>query len=239
MNIINAKIITAAGRVDTMTNMVLDKEYKQSLAKEGLFYYNNMIRCIGCYITLKKLNQKHLKRHTFSDNCITTTNLLKNNETLRKKSFVAFKSSRRRFKQTLVIDMLARRGFYSFGKKNYIKCSRCLVTFKYLSMENAQQQHSQDCDFLYAGDDDCKQQSYVEQVLQSDLSPPAKYLKPSAPQMPITPDALECKICFDAERTVCFMPCKHLVACETCSKRCKVCCICNVKIEQRIVTIPQ
>ncbi|UZE89754.1 IAP-2 [Parapoynx stagnalis nucleopolyhedrovirus] len=236
MNTINAKIITATGRFETMTNMVLERDYKQCLAKEGLFYYNNMIRCIGCYITLKKLNQKHLKRHTFSDNCITTTNLLKNNETLRKKSFSAFKSSRRHFKKILVVDMLARRGFYSFGKRNYIRCSQCLVTFKYLSMENAQQQHCHDCDFLYATDD-CEKLSN-QQILHSDLSPPNTYLKPSAPELPSS-DTLECKICFDAERVVCFMPCKHLVACETCSRRCKKCCVCNEKIEHRIVTIPQ
>jgi hypothetical protein len=246
MNRINAMIITTEGRLKTMNNMVLENDYKRVLAKEGIFYYNNMLRCIGCYTVLKKVNTKHLKRHTFSDNCITSTSVLMNNEVLRKKSFTQFKTARRHFKKILVVAMLARRGFYSFGKSNYIRCSYCLVSFKYVSVESAQQQHTVECVFVNAIDeqkeDNASDDEYPineKQIFQANFPPPESFSKliPSAPVL--SDNYVECKICFDKERSVCFMPCRHLYTCKECSRRCKKCCICNAKIDKYISTITQ
>ncbi|AKN81048.1 Inhibitor of apoptosis 2 [Lonomia obliqua multiple nucleopolyhedrovirus] len=265
----NFLILTAEGRFKTMTNMLLDNDYKRELARSGLFYHNNILRCIGCFIVVKKINSKIIKRHTFSETCITSTDLLLHNEAARKKSFVSFSMSRKKFKSKLVVDMLVRRGFYSFGKLNFIRCAKCHVVFKYINMDHAQQQHKTDCFFLNSADDNYLNGNYCcdddvydndsKSILSSDLPPPKSLAIASAPYLPtslspsltraggsaspiMAPEsatASECKICFDKEKSVCFLPCRHLVACEQCSRKCKKCCVCNLKIETRILTLPQ
>ncbi|AJD80751.1 inhibitor of apoptosis 2 [Pseudoplusia includens SNPV IE] len=43
-----------------------------------------------------------------------------------------------------------------------------------------------------------------------------------------------CKICFENERNTCFLPCKHVSTCIDCARKCKVCCICRMKIKERL-----
>ncbi|AGC36276.1 IAP-2 protein [Chrysodeixis chalcites SNPV TF1-A] len=43
-----------------------------------------------------------------------------------------------------------------------------------------------------------------------------------------------CKICFENERNTCFLPCKHVSTCTDCARKCKVCCICRMKIKERL-----
>ncbi len=43
-----------------------------------------------------------------------------------------------------------------------------------------------------------------------------------------------CKICFEQEKNTCFLPCKHLSTCRDCAKKCKLCCICRVKVKERL-----
>ncbi|AKC91700.1 iap2 [Lambdina fiscellaria nucleopolyhedrovirus] len=52
-------------------------------------------------------------------------------------------------------------------------------------------------------------------------------------------DLLLCKICFENERQVCFLPCGHVSTCDSCSKRCKKCCICREKIKNKILVFLQ
>jgi hypothetical protein len=42
-----------------------------------------------------------------------------------------------------------------------------------------------------------------------------------------------CKICFENERNTCFFPCRHVSTCAACARRCKLCCICRVKVKER------
>ncbi|ANF29719.1 iap2 [Catopsilia pomona nucleopolyhedrovirus] len=279
----NFLILSTDGRYQTMANMMLDNDTKLDLAKTGLFCHNNLIKCIGCYTTMDKIDVKLVKRHTYSDNCISSTNLLMLNETMRKRSFVSFKSARRQFKSQLIIDMLARRGFYTFGKPSHLRCSGCRIIIKYTTIDDAQKQHKQNCRFIHVFDDhlttinicndinkpfnavnnnsDNDNDIDDRQILTSDLPPPetngkivvanniavvaAAVSEPSAPCLSelLTHDqqtaAVECKICFDREKSVCFMPCRHLAVCVECSRRCKKCCVCNAKILQRIETLPQ
>lgn len=87
----NFLILSTDGRFRTMANMSLDNEYKFELAKTGLFSHNNLIKCIGCRTILDKINAKQIKRHTYSDYCISSTNALMFNESMRK-SFTSFKN---------------------------------------------------------------------------------------------------------------------------------------------------
>lgn len=245
----NFLILFTDGRFQTMSNMTLDNDLKLELAKTGLFFHNNIIKCIGCYITMDKIDIKRVKRHTYSDNCISSTNLLMINEVMRKKSFVSFKACRCQFKSQRIVDMLARRGFYSFGKTTYLRCSGCHVVFKYKTVDHAQQQHKKNCIFINAVDDNLifinkkvenNYEDVKKQILLADLPPPRIDVMPSAPDCAdLSQQISECKICFNNEKSVCFMPCRHLVACTQCSRLCKKCCVCNAKIMQRIETLPQ
>ncbi|AIE47792.1 iap-2 [Peridroma alphabaculovirus] len=63
---------------------------------------------------------------------------------------------------------------------------------------------------------------------------------PSAPPVddPVAADSasddIMCKICFERERRICFLPCRHVSTCEECARRCKVCCICRERVKQRL-----
>ncbi|BAE72369.1 IAP2 [Hyphantria cunea nucleopolyhedrovirus] len=237
----NFLLLSTHGRVLTMAPLSLDRVQKVDLAKTGLFFHNNTIKCIGCSVTMDKINARRAKRHTYSDNCTSAINALLVNESLRKHSFVSFKWARRQFKsQTRVIDMLSRRGFYCSGKRARVRCAGCQAVTAYVSVDNAQKAHVPSCTFRHVIDvslDDCA----PSKILQVDLPPPRRepqdFIKPSAP-----PDAsavAECKVCFSNEKSVCFLPCRHLVVCAECSLRCKRCCVCNSKIVDRINTLPQ
>jgi hypothetical protein len=267
--LINDQIATEHARYKTMDNMILDSMFKRTLAKEGLFYHEHTLKCIGCYVKIKKINTKTLKRHTYSKECIVAINLLRHNKHSRKQSFKAFKAGRVNFKSPLLVDMLVERGFYTFGVSNQIKCSNCLVVFKYTNVHDAQQHHCKDCIFLNVNNntnndndnnnvndnDDDDNDDLLKKVTQWELSPPQNFnfnnsnndndnvvvvnAVPSAPPMDLLTTILECKICFDREKTVCFIPCRHLAVCDVCARKCKKCCICNANIEQKIITLPQ
>lgn len=44
----------------------------------------------------------------------------------------------------------------------------------------------------------------------------------------------ECAICSDNKREILLKPCNHMIACESCSSRCKKCLICKETIKERI-----
>eukprot|EP01083_Nonionella_stella_P083685 231452_1 len=47
--------------------------------------------------------------------------------------------------------------------------------------------------------------------------------------------ATECVVCYEPERNILFMPCKHCVVCEACSTEIKECPICCTKIKSKIL----
>ncbi|ABI13853.1 inhibitor of apoptosis protein 2 [Anticarsia gemmatalis multiple nucleopolyhedrovirus] len=235
----NFLILSTHGRVKTMTPLLLDNVQKMDLAKTGFFFHNNMLKCIGCRTTMDKIDTKRVKRHTYSDYCISATNALLANESLRKQSFCSFKWARRQFaSQPRVIDMLSRRGFYCFGKR--LRCAGCKAVVAYESVDAAQRGHDAVCAFRHVVDVNLDESTF--KVLQADLSPPRlERVEPSAPQADSSSSSIvsECKVCFSNEKSVCFLPCRHLAVCATCSPRCKKCCVCNGKITSRIETLPQ
>ncbi|MFS7972266.1 putative transcription factor C2H2 family [Helianthus anomalus] len=44
-----------------------------------------------------------------------------------------------------------------------------------------------------------------------------------------------CKICFDREKNMVLLPCRHHILCSTCSQKCQKCPICRVVIKERLV----
>ncbi|AWN01896.1 iap2 [Cyclophragma undans nucleopolyhedrovirus] len=247
LELFNLLIGSTEGRFQTMQNMSLDNDLKRQLAKTGLFYYDNMLKCVGCNATMNKINDKLVKRHTFSEKCVSSTNALVFNEAMRRRSFASFKTCRRQFKSSDLVSALARRGYYSFGKPGHLKCAGCSLVFKYTTLEAAQsqQRHKNQCIFF-----DQPPALETKNFLLADFPPPRLYALPSAPKddnddITITTgvncinQASECKICFEKEKSVCFMPCRHLATCIQFSRRCKRCCVCNAKIVHTIETLPQ
>ncbi|AGR57117.1 IAP-2 [Choristoneura rosaceana nucleopolyhedrovirus] len=234
----NYLLLSTHGRVMTMSPMSLDHAQKLDLARTGLFFHNNLIKCIGCRMIMVKVDAHCAKRHTYSDSCISATNALLTNENLRRQSFFSFKWARRQFKsQIRVVDMLSRRGFYCFGKRARLRCAGCKAVATYVSVDDAQRVHAATCTFRHVVDFDLDNCALLK-IVESDLAPPR--LEPVTASAPPDIAAMsECKVCFANEKSVCFLPCRHLVVCAKCSQRCKRCCVCNSKIESRINTLPQ
>lgn len=46
---------------------------------------------------------------------------------------------------------------------------------------------------------------------------------------------LNCKICYENEANALFLPCRHNISCEDCSKLLKICPVCNSAIEKAII----
>lgn len=197
----NFLLLTTQGRVRTMVSMSLDNAQKLDLAKTGLFFHNNMIKCIGCHTTMDKIDAKRIKQHTFSENCISAFNALMVNEGLRKRSFSSFKWARRQFKAgDRVIDMLSRRGYYCFGKRARLRCAGCKVVLTYVSVDDAQKSHDSVCTFRQVVSEVDLSEA---KILQTDLPPPRSTThKPTAP--PPSDSVSECKVCFVKEKSVCF-----------------------------------
>lgn len=50
----------------------------------------------------------------------------------------------------------------------------------------------------------------------------------------VSKDSPKCKICFEAEIQVAFIPCHHVTACQTCAKKVKRCPVCRKRIESSL-----
>ncbi|AFY62884.1 iap 2 [Philosamia cynthia ricini nucleopolyhedrovirus virus] len=236
----NFVLLSTQGRARTMALMSLDHAQKTDLAQAGLFFHNNLIKCIGCSVAMDKIDAKCVKRHAYSSDCVAATNALLASEALRAQSFARFKWARRQFGlQPRVANMLARRGFYCF--KHKLRCAGCKCVVAFKSVDLAQRAHSATCAFRHVVDLDAH---VIGTILGTDLPPPklhenkaSRANRPSAP--PADNSVSDCKVCFDSEKSVCFLPCRHLAVCAACSPRCKRCCVCQGKIASRIETLPQ
>lgn len=51
---------------------------------------------------------------------------------------------------------------------------------------------------------------------------------------PCDKDARLCKICFNREMRIVFMPCGHLLACAECAKDMKICGVCRKNVERTV-----
>ncbi|QEI03539.1 IAP-2 [Spodoptera cosmioides nucleopolyhedrovirus] len=110
-------------RLETFENSCLTREYINDLVAVGI--YRDALcnyKCAYCPLYLKKLDARRLKYHAFST-CPMATERLFKNEALRKQSFLKFKTSRVYYRDNH--QVLAKNGFYYYGKKFEIRCSSC------------------------------------------------------------------------------------------------------------------
>ena len=222
--------------------MCLDSDYVLDLVQTGI--YRDALcnyKCAYCSLYMKKLDARRLKYHTFST-CEMATFRLLNNKTLRKQSFERFKTARLYFHDKF--EELADNGFYYYGVKFEIRCSSCLLTIvKFNKQDDIRQIHhkySPTCKFnapsapAWEPDDD-------KNIYSNNLYPKlplcddARVNYSDEPKLSsVAPDDVMCKICFEREREVCFLPCRHVSTCWECANKCKVCCICREKIKNKL-----
>ncbi|AUV65363.1 IAP-2 [Alphabaculovirus myunipunctae] len=243
-------------RLASLRDLCLADEYKRNLAAIGIYHDGNYgYKCAFCSLYLKRLDAHKLKYHTFSV-CPMATQRLFENVTLRKQSFQRFKTARVRYKNDY--DRLAQNGFYYYGKKAKIRCAGCLFNIvklsKYDSAEDIHRTYSPTCPFnapsapppspptpqlisniyprLPTKIDDYNETAGV--VSENDDVDDSNSNDEGDAVSENEDDSVMCKICFDRHRDTCFMPCRHMSACNVCAAKCRVCCICRVKIEKRI-----
>ncbi|ABM45797.1 inhibitor of apoptosis 2 [Spodoptera frugiperda multiple nucleopolyhedrovirus] len=237
-------------RLETFENSYLTREYINDLVASGI-YRDAMCnyKCAFCPLYLKKLDEHSLKYHKFST-CPMATKRLFENETLRKQSFCKFKTARHYYKD--MYELLAKNGFYYYGKKFEIICSSCkFVIVKLNKNDNVALIHgrySPDCVFNapsaphYDEIDELANQTTIVSRIYPDLSNEISMsinsddqtLSSSSTAVDTQKDDVMCKICFERERDTCFLPCRHVSTCSQCAKRCKVCCICRKTIENKL-----
>ncbi|AHH82643.1 IAP-2 [Buzura suppressaria nucleopolyhedrovirus] len=60
-------------------------------------------------------------------------------------------------------------------------------------------------------------------------------LRPANDAKPLSDENKMCVVCFEKERTICFLPCGHVCVCELCADKCKKkCCLCRELIKNKI-----
>ncbi|BAC67304.1 inhibitor of apoptosis protein 2 [Adoxophyes honmai nucleopolyhedrovirus] len=223
---------------------------KKTLANMGFVYsIKSCYKCVYCGFNLQKLNYKLLKYHTYSL-CSRSLYLLKTNETLRKESFVKFKTARLRYK--LNGHMLAENGFFFYGRNNEICCSNCGIVIVKLNPNDSiiklHKTFSKNCDFinlLVSKQSSKPSAPTLYEINDANVNdePWANKLYPDLNDVSI-PNLMTnvvvkdsnktCVICLDREPQICFNPCGHICCCAVCAVKCKLCCICRVKIQSKI-----
>ncbi|XP_063908731.1 death-associated inhibitor of apoptosis 1-like isoform X1 [Zophobas morio] len=170
------------------------------------------------------------------------SNMVRNyeDEKIRLESFVKWpKSSKQK------PEILAEAGFYYRGVEDHTICFKCGGALRdWKDDDDPWEQHAlwfPKCNFLLQS----KGSKYVEDVQRK--------LKSGVPCNNITkekeceqnvceqgssasPDdgILRCKICDSNERNVIFIPCKHILACDECSRQFNNCPVCRKRIDERM-----
>lgn len=67
-----------------------------------------------------------------------------------------------------------------------------------------------------------------EVIMKEELTNQQEHLKPDFTVV------VQCVICFDELRNCLYLPCKHLLTCESCSQKCDYCPCCRSKITEKI-----
>ncbi|QBC76092.1 inhibitor of apotosis 3 [Neophasia sp. alphabaculovirus] len=129
-------------------------------------------------------------------------------------------------------EQLAEAGFYYTGKGDKVKCFHCDGGLKdWANADEPWEEHARWFDrCLYVKL--VKGHDYVQRV-NSEACVIKKEIDSDPIEQPAKvdlPESKMCKICFDAEKTVCFDPCGHVLACGKCATVLKDCPMCRAKI---------
>lgn len=133
-------------------------------------------------------------------------------------------------------EQLAAAGFYYAGIGDRVMCFVCNIILKdWVQDDDPWEQHAlwkPDCSYvkLVKGD------SYIANVIKTfkkSVTGHQSIFVPSAPEAELDEDKL-CKICYENERQIAYVPCGHVVSCSKCSFCTKECPICRAMISNVI-----
>ena len=84
---------------------------------------------------------------------------------------------------------------------------------------------------------------YIQERESSALESPTKRARGELPTSAVlpgepVPSSMECKVCFAEQITTVFLPCRHLVCCQTCASRSDSCPLCRRDISDILRVFP-
>lgn len=132
------------------------------------------------------------------------------------------------FPVNITKETFALAGFYYTGKKDQTLCYHCGVGLSDWDIkDDPWEKHakwSEKCGYLI----NTKGQEYINNIIGIKTTEEADS---RITQKNITNSNI-CKICYDRELNIVFLPCGHIIACETCSVKILTCSICRTRIEK-------
>ncbi|AGR57154.1 IAP-3 [Choristoneura rosaceana nucleopolyhedrovirus] len=131
-------------------------------------------------------------------------------------------------------EILAEAGFFYTGKSDKVKCFYCNGGLNNWEQDDDPwQQHALwfgRCAYVLL----VKGHDYVQKVVTESCvvrNTNKKQVVEQTVYEPNTPDEQLCKICYDAKKTVCFVPCGHVMACGKCASTLTICPYCRANVE--------
>jgi len=236
-------------RFVSMNGIVNNNDYRvlMRMARMGLYYVSNLIRiqCVYCDFTCRPFMES-MYNHEYST-CKGVFRVMTNSINARLDSFRNWPYP------DVPFVRLAESGFFYFGINNTVCCPCCKLSFTnwFNRGDDPFREHarwSKSCLLVEA----LKEKPIVAVASAPVLDEPVHPTVPidhrkvatetnrSTQAMNPTDRSLQddtdlmCKVCFERERNVCFVPCRHVSVCENCAQRCQSCCVCRQKISSLI-----
>lgn len=128
---------------------------------------------------------------------------------------------------------LASAGFYYIGIDDRVKCYACGGGLKDWEIDDKPwDEHAiwygDDCFFVRLNKGD----HFVQKVKKEYKLRNKPLITQNISQIENSVDKHLCKICFNSELSILFIPCMHIITCETCSLQIQNCPICRERIEK-------
>lgn len=124
-------------------------------------------------------------------------------------------------------EKLAQSGFYYLGYRDEVRCAYCKVEImRWVQGDDPFKDHKRwapQCPFV-------KNYKSLKNICAKNQNHEKVNLTEFDKEDDKDIDNLKmCKVCFNAERAVCFVPCGHVLVCEKCSLNLKSCPMCRSK----------
>ncbi|AAR28844.1 iap2 [Leucania separata nucleopolyhedrovirus] len=236
-------------RFETLNEIIKNADYRvlMRMARMGLHYdpFRQLIRCVRCDFTSRPIVE-HMYNHDYS-NCVGVLRIMANSANARFDSFRTWQHPNVSFRR------IAESGFYYLGLNDTVCCPSCglYLTNWFNRGDDPFREHarwSSSCPLLESLS---RQKTVVALASAPPLldepvrSHPNALTRPNAngssPAHVLdangsssADDEMLCKVCFERERNVCFVPCRHVCVCEDCAKRCQKCYVCRQKVTSLI-----
>ncbi|XP_077293435.1 putative inhibitor of apoptosis [Arctopsyche grandis] len=248
-----ANMLMERDRLKTLVNWPVNFIDKRKMAVAGFYYEGNgsddRVRCFQCKVVVGQWepddepNIEHIK---WSSNCRYITLLVDPLVSVpidgpRHQKYANFHDRMKTFEDWPVslpvkpVD-LAKAGFFYKGNSDKCCCFYCDSVIKcWVSGDDPWEEHARwnpSCVFLHTVKDE-KFIKAVQKKYSSKTSQPLEIEDINAEEIPEVDEQSSCKICFQDRRSICFLPCGHILSCANCAFAVSKCPACRTVIEKR------